>query len=78
MNGYPRPDDVIFIQSEDVKKEYENAGWNGATAHVVTATFIRCDRPGHLMGVGGDEGEAVTDLYRELRDYAAVTEAMEG
>ncbi len=76
MNGYPRPDDVIFIQSENVRKEYENEEWNGATAHVVTATFIKCDRPAHLMGVGGDEGEAVANLYQELRDHEQMVSMM--
>lgn len=78
MSAYPDPADIIFIGSMPVTKVYANSEWNGATARVVTAKFTDCDRPAHLLGVGGDEGEAVTDLYRELRDHEQMLDAMRG
>lgn len=78
MSAYPDPADIIFIGSMQVTKVYAKTEWNGATAHVVTAKFTDCDRPAHLLGVGGNEGEAVTDLYRELRDHEQALDAMRG
>lgn len=65
---YPRADDVIFIESREIRKNYPNGEWNGATGRIVLASFTGDnDRPRSLVGFGCDEGEAVADLYRELR-----------